>query len=341
MFKRELIKVSFCSQYRAGADRSRDGPRIKGKTVGHGFVEASVEAKDQGQGRRMPFEPFVQFEWPKGQMDCALRPMVWAMGLTYADHVRETGERAGAPVVFAKPCQPTVNPGCVPMPSTAALADVLQRLDPQGSRRWLQRVPEVPVLLDYEVEVGLRLLEDWPLAAQARMPALGFFLANDVTARSVQIAGLGAASPLSFWSASKGLEGFLPVTDSLWCPDQVNPDQWPDITISTRVNGQLRQQAALRSMLYSPLRLLQLVAAQAPGGILHRDDLVLTGTPAGIALQVPGWKRKLAACLPRHVAVTAAWRSQSASGRFLQVGDVIEMQADWLGQLQLTVGSSS
>ena len=283
----------------------------------------------------------MAFEWPEGRTEAARRPMVWAMGLTYADHVRETGERPGAPVVFAKPCQPTVNPARVPMPSSATLAEVLQRLDPEGSRRWLQRMPDVPVLLDYEVEVGLRLLEDWPVEAQERMPALGFFLANDVTARSVQMAGLGAASPLPFWSASKGLEGFLPVSDSLWCPDQVSPDQWPDITISTRVNGQLRQQAALRSMLYPPLKLLQLAAAQAPDGILRRDDLVLTGTPAGIALQVPGWKRKLAACLPRHVAVTAAWRSQSASGRFLQAGDAIEMQADWLGQLQLTVGSCS
>lgn len=267
--------------------------------------------------------------------------MVWAMGLTFADHVRETGERAGVPVVFAKPCQPTVNPACVPMPRVEAVAEVLQGLDPTGSTRWLRRMPDVPILLDYEVEVGLRLLEDWPVAAQERMPAVGFFLANDATARSVQIAGLGASDPLPFWSASKGWEGFLPVTDSMWCPDQVSPDQWPDITVSTRVNGQLRQQAALRSMLYSPLQLLRLAAAQAPGGVLHRDDVVLTGTPAGIALQVPGWKRKLAACLPRHVAVTAAWRSQSASVRFLQPGDVIEMQADWLGQLQLTVGSCS
>lgn len=291
-----------------------------------------TEAKAPGGGIWLPFA------WTTR---AARMPAVWAMGLTFADHVRETGERAGAPVVFAKPCLPTVNPGQVPMPDSAALADVLMCLDSALCQRLLQRMPEVPPLLDYEVEVGLRLLEDWPVDAQAHMPQVGFFLANDVTARSVQISGMGASAPLPFWSASKGLEGFLPVTDVMWCPARVDPDQWPDVTVSTRVNGQLRQQASLRRMLYTPLQVLQYVAAQAPHGILYRDDVILTGTPAGIALQAPGWKRKLAACLPRHVAITAAWRSQGASPKFLQCGDVIEMKADWLGQLQLTVGTGT
>ncbi|MGE5450561.1 MAG: fumarylacetoacetate hydrolase family protein [Acidobacteriota bacterium] len=286
-------------------------------------------ATDQRKGVWQPF-------------DETTRPRrVWAMGLTFADHVRETGERAGSPVVFAKPCEPSVNPPTLPWPRAAALAELLNELDPALCQRLGPRVARMPVLLDYEVEVGLCLLEDWPAGAQHRMPRVGFFVANDATARSLQMAGMGAPAPLPFWSAAKGLAGFLPVTPATWCPDAPSADEWPDVTLRTWVNGQLRQQAPLRALLYSPLHLLQCAAAQAPDRALHRDDLVLTGTPAGIALQVPGWKRRVAACLPRPVAVAAAWRSQEASSRFLQAGDVVAQGADWLGQLQFTVEAAA
>jgi len=35
---------------------------------------------------------------------------VFALGLTYADHIRETAQSVGEPVVFMKCCQPEVEP---------------------------------------------------------------------------------------------------------------------------------------------------------------------------------------------------------------------------------------
>lgn len=281
-------------------------------------------------------------------MGDARSPSVWALGLTFADHIQETGERAGAPVVFAKPCATAVGASEVFVPTQSDLMEALGRLDAGLLARLTRRMANVPALLDYEVEVGMVLLEDWRApadAASAVMPRVGFFLANDVTARSVQIAGLGAGQgdteSMRYWSASKGFAGFLPVTASVWCPTLAHAEAWPDVTLSTRVNGVLRQHAPMRALLYSPLQILICAVQHAPDGILHRHDVVLAGTPAGIALQVPAWKRKLAACLPCHVAISAAWRSQKQSPRFLQPGDVIDMQAGWLGRLQITVRSRS
>ncbi len=261
-------------------------------------------------------------------------PSVWALGLTFADHVRETGERAGAAVVFAKPCRPEPGATHITMPSSSALRQCLQQVE--GGDVYGEALCHAGALLDYEVEVGMVLLADWH-PSDSHSPRWGFVLVNDVTARSVQMAGLGARDPLRHWSAAKGFPGFLPAASSVWCPDANDLSAWPQVTLSTRVNGELRQRAPLSDLLYSPLQLLTLAAQCAPDGWLRQGDVVLAGTPAGIALQVSPWKRRLVQCLPRRLAIALAWRAQSASPRFLKVNDRIDMQADWLGSLSLTV----
>lgn len=268
-------------------------------------------------------------------------PRVFALGLTYADHMRETGEFAAQPLVFAKAVRPCLEPRAIVPPSISELMQVLRGLDAHLVDRLAGRSALPPLLLDYEAEIGMVLLQDWSPGKDSAMPQVGYFLANDVTVRSVQMAGLGADDPMAYWSASKSFAGFLPVTSRLWCPQQAHPDAWPDVTVSTLVNGEVRQCAPVTELLYTPQQVLAYAAAQSPDGVLRQHDVVLAGTPAGIAMQVSAWKRRLAACLPRHLAITAAWRSQKASTRFLQAGDVIDIQADWLGQLHHTVGVCS
>lgn len=266
---------------------------------------------------------------------------VFALGLTYADHLRETGEKPQDPVVFMKHCHPMpATQTTVATPPAPALRAAIARLEP-ALAAWLDgRFSTLPPLLDYEVELGILLRQDVSLQQLQNpgfAPQIGFFVANDLTARSVQIAGEGAAHPLDFWSAAKSFADFLPVGDTLWCPHTPQLERWPDLTLQTRVNGQVRQSAPTHHLLYTPRQLLLHAAQHAEGSLLRQGDLILTGTPAGIALRVPAWKRRLAALLPRRLRIAAAIRSNQHHSAFLRPGDVLEFSAGWLGRRTVTI----
>lgn len=276
---------------------------------------------------------FIPFDFATGA--------TYALGLTYADHIRETGEKPDQPVVFVKRCAPTSGElARIEAPTSQALRDVLSALDPDITA-WLNpRSGDLPALLDYEVEVGIVLLDnvsETALAAGAALPRLGFFVANDLTARSIQIAGEGTANRLDFWSAAKSLPGFLPVSPRAWCPDGPSPERLPELVLETHVNGALRQSASTQSVIYPLRHLLHAAAATAPGRILRQHDRVLTGTPAGIALSVPRWKRRLGVLLPRRQRIRAALRGAQGNPRFLQPGDVVRVSAGWLGGFECTI----
>ena len=260
---------------------------------------------------------------------------VYALGLTFSDHIRETGERTGKPVVFRKHCRPQpVEQGLLLQPTPTQLSAAIATVD-AGLAGWLQqRFGELPVLLDYEVEIGIALLE--PVTLQqlqsSASPRYGLFVANDVTARSVQIAGEAAKDKLACWAAAKSFAGFLPVGRQLWLPDQPQLDGFPPLQLQTLVNGEIRQSASSSQIIYSPRQLLQFAAASTPDGCLQANDLVLCGTPAGIGLSIPRWKRRLAALLPPRQRVLAALRANRANPRLLQRGDQVQFSADWLGR---------
>ena len=278
---------------------------------------------------------FTAFDFQPGR--------VYALGLTYSDHIQETGERAGTPVVFEKRCQvlPT-GQSSVAAPSAQALEQTIRELDP-ALAHWLgDSFPTLPVLMDYEVELGLVVLEDVALDSlddPAFAPAIGWFVANDLTARSVQTLSEGAPNKLDFWAASKSFPDFLPASDKIWRPAKAQLDTVPELTLQTSVNGRVRQSASTRLLVYSPRQMLQIAAQFAPDKMLLRHDLVLTGTPAGVALSVPAWKRRLAALLPRRWRIRAALRSNLDNPRFLRPGDELSFSADWLGMRTVRISS--
>ena len=124
---------------------------------------------------------------------------VHALGLTYAAHINETGSEAGGPAVFAKDASSLLVQGdSVASPSRDAMLAAVAKLDAALSSRVALRFPALPPLLDYEVELGLVLLEDVRADALERpdfAPPVGYFLANDVTARTVQVLGEGRDVP--------------------------------------------------------------------------------------------------------------------------------------------------
>lgn len=267
--------------------------------------------------------------------------VTYALGLTYRDHILETGEVSVEPVVFLKQCAPMpVLSTFISMPSSEYMGYLLQRLSPTLSRWLISKFGSIPVLLDYEVEIGILIFEnisESELLSGRPLPKLGFFLTNDLTARAIQIAGEGSTERLQYWSAAKSLPQFFPVTTQIWCPDDTEVEVLPDLMLKTYVNGQLRQAASTRSIIYSLRQMLLFSAAASPDKCLRAGDRVLTGTPAGVALSIPLWKRRLGKLFPHRQRIQAGLRSAMGNRSFLQVGDVVEVSADWLGSFKCSI----
>jgi 2-keto-4-pentenoate hydratase/2-oxohepta-3-ene-1,7-dioic acid hydratase in catechol pathway len=242
-----------------------------------------------------------------------------ALGLTWRDHARETGEPIApdGPARFTRDPASLAAPGRVVLPSRARIRRSLDALEPGLGDELARRHPDFPALLDHEIELGLVVLADG---------RTGWFLANDVTVRTVQILGEGSPRRMEFWSASKSFPGTLVVGPSL-----LRAEETPDVELVLRVRGEVRQRARSTEILY-PAALLRQFAALEPG------DAVLTGTPAGVAIAVPRWKRWVAdTFLDRWRKLDAAIRGARRSRRFLEGGDVIDMEAGPLGRVSAVV----
>ncbi len=228
----------------------------------------------------MPPGRFIPFELATGA--------TYALGLTYAEHIRETGETPGQPVVFLKRCAATPSDQArIPPPPAQVLRDLLHGLDPEMAAVLTRQGSPIPALLDYEVEIGVVLfgeVSEAALVAGAPLPPLGFFLANDLTVRSIQIAGEGAANRLDFWSAAKSLPGFLPVGSRIWCPDGPGPETLPELVLETWVNGVLRQSASTQTVIYTLRQMLRCAAAAAPDRQLlgSRNEWIATACNSSI-----------------------------------------------------------
>ncbi|MEV8614994.1 fumarylacetoacetate hydrolase family protein [Amycolatopsis sp. NPDC051373] len=168
---------------------------------------------------------------------------------------------------------------------------------------------EAPDRVDYEAELAVVLgapAADVKAEDAARYIA-GFTVANDVSARDVQFRGMrdGAVVDLSLLQRAKGFPTFKPLGPALVTPDELGDD----LTVTTRVNGLLRQQGRTSEMLFPVAELVAAVSAKIP---LAAGDVILTGTPAGVAL---------------------------ASGEYLRAGDVVEVSVEGIGSLRNEVST--
>lgn len=291
------------------------------------------------QRRRAASEPAPRPPSEPGRwIDTPAPDRIVALGLTYKEHVAETGSAPDA-VVF--PIEPAAwvgagpSPGELLSPSSARLMASLSRLDPALPRQ-LAGLGFLPALLDYEAEVGLLLLDGLRgpegLERLTSGGRVAWVVANDVTARSVQILGEGQPDRLAYWTAAKSLPGCKPTSARAWRPERFELDRWPALRLQTRVNGALRQDAALDLLLETPRQMLTRVCAAQ--GALPPGTLLLTGTPAGVALTVPRWKRALGErLLDRAGRLRAAVAGYGAGDRFLRPGDLVEVSAGFLGSI--------
>lgn len=102
---------------------------------------------------------------------------------------------------------------------------------------------------------------------------LGYTLGNDVTARDLQ-------NQDSQWTRAKGFDTFCPIGP--WIKTDFDP---ADAMVSCYVNGEMRQMASTRDMVFT---VRQLVAYISTIMTLEPGDLIFTGTPAGVSPLSPG-----------------------------------------------------
>lgn len=251
----------------------------------------------------------------------------YAFGLTYLEHLKEVGEKISDPVIFEKHCQPNVSAGSVVTPTHETIASSLLQLDADIAKKVQERFSPIPALLDYEVEIGIVLLEAVTakqLQDKKWMPEYGLLLANDVSARTLQFAGQMSQQRLDFWSAAKSFKTFTPISETMYTSNQA--DKFPDWTLQLQVNGELRQSASLQEVILTPRQFVERALAYSAKKELLPGDLILTGTPSGIAASIPKFKRIIGDLIPAKLATYLAIKGAQKSKQYLKVGDEVTSQ---------------
>lgn len=228
------------------------------------FLHQGVERVGALQGEEIAlsrsgiFEPFSPAGWSVPLSEVTLLPpvtpsKVLCIGLNYKDHAAEVGiPLPTVPVVFMKASTAVI-------PSGAAIEK-----------------PAMVTHLDYECELAAvigRTAKNVP-EAEALAYLLGYTCANDVTARDYQ-------RPDNQWEVAKGFDTFCPLGP--WIATDVDPIA--GLAISTRVNGELKQQSNTKNLIFTVPYLISYLShifTLLPG------DVISTGTPSGISRLEPG-----------------------------------------------------
>jgi 2-keto-4-pentenoate hydratase/2-oxohepta-3-ene-1,7-dioic acid hydratase in catechol pathway len=190
------------------------------------------------------------------------RSKIVAVGKNYAEHVAEMADRAGLgggeapkePLLFLKPNTSVIGPD-----------------DPI-------RLPRQSREIHYEGELAVvigRLCKDVP-AERVGDVILGYTVANDVTARDLQASD-------GQWARAKGFDTFCPLGPYL--VTGLTLEEAGDLHLSTKVNGELKQDGRTSQLIHDISAIVQYVTAaftMLPG------DVILTGTPAGVGPIVAG-----------------------------------------------------
>ena len=173
----------------------------------------------------------------------------FCIGLNYYSHMEEAGlAKPGHPIVFSKFPSVLIGP----------TDDIL--------------LPNTSTSIDWEVELGIvighRVRE--VDAEQAAEAIAGFTVVNDVSARDYQIHE-------SQWIPGKNLESSTPVGPWIVTVDELGPD--PDMSLSTRVDGEIRQDGRTTDQIFTPAQIVSYISEWIT---LEPGDVIATGTCAGV-----------------------------------------------------------
>jgi 2-keto-4-pentenoate hydratase/2-oxohepta-3-ene-1,7-dioic acid hydratase in catechol pathway len=199
-----------------------------------------------------------------------------AIGLNYSDHAAEAGMPIPVePIIFNK----APSSICGPNDDT---------IIPKGSTK-----------LDWEVELGIVIGQraHYVSKDKALDVVAGYCLANDVSERVFQLERAGQ------WTKGKGCETFGPLGPWLVTKDEIKDPQ--NLAMWLDVNGEKRQRGNTRTMIFD---CKYIVWCCSQYFIMEPGDVIITGTPPGVAL------------------------GMKPQPKFLKAGDVVTLGIDGVGE---------
>jgi 2,4-diketo-3-deoxy-L-fuconate hydrolase len=205
------------------------------------------------------------------------------IGMNYAAHAAESGsEPPKTPILFLK------TPNTIGGPNDSV------------------DIPRNSTKTDWEVELGVvigkrALYLDSP--ADSAEYIAGYLVANDLSERDFQLAESGGQ-----WSKGKSAPGFSPLGPWLVTADEVDST---GLRLRSWVNGEPRQDSSTADLIFDVDYLIWHLSQYLA---LEAGDVVLTGTPQGVAL----------------------------SGKFpyIGAGDVVEIEIEGLGRQRQVFGQA-
>lgn len=190
--------------------------------------------------------------------------------------------------------------------------------DPIISIPWPGEEP----LFDYEVEVGLIIKKDISESMSITTDNIGDYvggiiLANDLSPRLTMV-----SAPFGQWYKGKSMRNMCPLGPYIHILEEGEVSKIHDLEIKLWVNDDLRQDAHTSQLITKPERALS-EASQFVD--LEVGDVVLTGTPGGVAIKAPNPKlvNFMQLIMSPKKLGTMMVKNQLKSGKFLKNGDRI------------------
>lgn len=188
-------------------------------------------------------------------------PKIICVGLNYRDHSAESG--------FEQPDYPTL---------FARFASSLVAHDAPIVR------PRVSEQLDYEGEVAAIIGRSGRHIPRERAleHVAGYSLFNDGSVRDYQ-------TKAPQWTVGKNFDGTGAFGPTLVTADEL-PSGLEGLTLTTRLNGEVVQQASLDDLVFPVADLIAIISEAIT---LEPGDVIVTGTPAGVGLarKPPLWMK--------------------------------------------------
>ncbi|GAA3004410.1 fumarylacetoacetate hydrolase family protein [Streptosporangium longisporum] len=280
----KLLRVGPVGQERPavldGAGNLREIPEaeIDGAFLASGGVARVREALERDE------LPVLEAEGLRIGAPIARPGKIVCIGLNYRDHAAETNAAIPAePIVFMKA------PGTVIGPYDEVL------------------IPRDSVKTDWEVELAVVIGETARYVEtheEALSKVAGYAISNDVSEREFQLERGGQ------WDKGKSCETFNPLGPWLVTADEIADPQ--ALGLRLWVDGTRFQDGGTKNMIFTVAEIVRYLSRFM---VLEPGDLINTGTPAGVALGLPGTP-------------------------YLRAGQVMELEIDGLGRQRQTLGQA-